>query len=491
MPLMISDGRFRGRAFEAAKSSRLGSIGLHSNSYDADIRMGLRALRSKSRWLFENNDYAKQFYRLLKINVIGPKGITLQNKAVTESGELDKEANTLIETGFADWGKRGVCDVTGKLSWLDAQWLFIETVGRDGECLVELVHGFPNKYGFAIRFIEADHLDENLNRELSGGRHIRMGIEFDKWDRPIAYHLLQKHPGDIAGFGSSASSFGNQYRRVIAENMVHGFLTERVRQSRGVPWSHTTIRRMALLDGFEEAALTNARAGASKMGFFTKSSPEVGEEGNEYHGSEEDENGDIISEFEPGILEELPWGWDFKEFNPGYPNGETEPFTKLQLRGAAVGWGTQYHALTGDLTDVNFSSIRQGELIGRDGWKFLQAFVSSVFCDPVKTAWQRSSMLTQALPLPMRDFDRLNVMKWCPRTWGWVDPVKDMTSFYMEARSRSLNGMMAERGIDLYEEIDAMAEERKYAKSKGIDLNAVIFNGGKTNATAAATNSVK
>jgi len=483
MPLMIADGRRKTRSFEAAKSGRLSSIGMHSNSYDSDIRAALRPLRSKSRWLFENNDYAKQFYRLLKVNIVGPKGILLQNKAVIANGDPDKATNDTVEAGWLDFGKRGICDVTGKLSWLESEWLFVETIARDGECLIELVDGFPNKYGFAIRFIEADHLDENLNQVLRNGNKIRMGIEFDKWDRPVAYHLLQNHPGDVGGFGSSAT-FGNRYRRVPADQMIHAFLTERVRQSRGVPWSHTTIRRLSQLDGFEEAALTAARAGASKMGFFTQASPDIGDDDHEYSGDEIDGNGDVITDIEPGVLEKLPVGWDFKEFNPGYPNGDTEPFTKLQLRGAASGWGVAYHALTGDLTDVNFSSIRQGELNSRDVWKFFQAFTSSIFSERVKTAFLRNAMLNQSVPLQLAQFERINQSKWCPRVWAWVDPVKDLNAFYLEARTRSIGGMLAERGIDLYEELDQMADERAYAKAKGINLEQILAPGGKINATA-------
>ncbi|WP_320055609.1 phage portal protein [Desulfuromonas thiophila] len=485
MPLMIADGRHRTRAFEGAKASRQGAIGMHSHSIDTELRPALRGLRSRSRWMHENNDYAKQFLRLLKVNIIGPAGIKLQNRATNKRGDKqDEPVNAAVETGWKGWGQRGICDVTGKLDWLDCQMLFIETVARDGECLIELVDGFPNRYGFAIRFIEADHLDETLNRQLPGGHVIRLGIEFDPWDRPVAYHLLKNHPGDLAGFGGGSASFGNSHRRVGADQMIHAFLTERVRQSRGIPWSHTTIRRLGQLDGFEEAALTAARAGASKMGFFTKSSPDVGAEGNTYSGAEEEADGSVVAEFEPGVLEELPWGWDFKEFNPGYPNGETEPFTKLQLRGVSSGWGVPYHSLTGDLTDVNFSSIRQGELNSRSAWQVLQAWTHSIFHERVKTAWLRNAMLRQAVALPLAEFERVNVSKWCPRTWGWVDPVKDMTAFYMEAKTRSLARLLAERGVDLYEEIDAMADERAYAANKGIDLAAIINSGGKFNATA-------
>ena len=481
MPLTIAD-KPRRRAYEAAKSGRLGNWGLSGQSADAEIRMALRAVRSKSRHLAANNDYAKQFYRLLRVNVIGSTGIGLQVKARDDRGTLDKNANDLIEAGWRDWGKRGSCDVTGKLSWLDAQHLYIETLAKDGEVLVQLVDGFPNRFGFAIRFLEADHLDENLNRELPGGNVIRMGVEFDKWDRPVRYWLLAKHPGDTG----AVSTFGNRYVPIAADQIIHDFITERARQSRGVPWSHTTARRLGMLDGFEEAALTAARVGASKMGFFTEKPGELGN-GDGYEG-EEEEDGSTIADIEPGVLEKLPYGWDFKEFNPGYPNGETEPFTKLQLRGISAGWGVPYHSLTSDLTDVNFSSIRQGELNSRDTWKYLQGFVSGGFCNRVFAGYLRNSMLQQAIALPLAKFDKFNAPIWHPRTWGWVDPVKDVTANLMALRSglKTYSEALAEQGKDFHETIEQIATERAFAKQHGVDLEQLLTPGGKSNATANA-----
>ena len=59
----------------------------------------------------------------------------------------------IIEREFANWGK--ACTVDGRLSWVDAQKLFVETVARDGECLIRLVRGYNNPFGFALQFILA------------------------------------------------------------------------------------------------------------------------------------------------------------------------------------------------------------------------------------------------------------------------------------------------------------------------------------------------
>lgn len=475
MPYMVVDRTPHRRGYEAAKGGRLGNWGLTGQSADTEIRQALRAVRSKSRHLAANNDYIKQFFRLCKVNVIGAKGINLQVKSHTDKGILDTDANDRIEAAWREWGKRGICDVTGRLSWLDAQHLFVETLAKDGEVVIHFVEGFPNRFGFAIRFLEADHLDEELNMTLPGGNKIRLGVEFDKWDRPVAYWLLTNHPGD-AFYGGGLGVSG-KHERIPAEQIGHAYLTDRPRQSRGMPWLHTAIRRAGMLDGYEEAALANARAGASKMGFFV----ETGDVIPGSYGGEEDETGNVITEMEPAILEKLPRGWDFKEFNPGYPNGETEPFCKFMLRGLAAGAGVSYHSLTGDLTDVNYSSIRQGELDERDFWRYLQGFTIDTLCNAVFSAWLRSAMLTKAVPLPMVKFDRFNAPVWHPRTWAWVDPVKDITATLMEVRSglKTYTEALAEQGRDFEETLEQIGQERQAAAAKGIDLESMLGTAGK------------
>ena len=44
--------------------------------------------------------------------------------------------------------------------------LFVETLYRDGKVSVQHIPTNTNKYGYMIRFYEADHLDEAIERTL-------------------------------------------------------------------------------------------------------------------------------------------------------------------------------------------------------------------------------------------------------------------------------------------------------------------------------------
>ena len=125
----------------------------------------------------------------LKTNVVGPQGVNVQAKARNADGSLDAPGNKIVENAWKAWGQRGNCTVDGRLSWVDAQRLFIETLARDGEVLVRFVNGYSNLGRFAVEFVEADILDEELNTKADNGNRIRMGVEVDReWPASPAPH---------------------------------------------------------------------------------------------------------------------------------------------------------------------------------------------------------------------------------------------------------------------------------------------------------------
>src|SRR5689334_9547360 len=82
-------------------------------------------------------------------------------------------------------------------------------------------------------------------------------------------------------------------------------------------------------------------------------------------------------------------------------NSAWSEFTRLMLRGIAMGTNASYATLSGDLRDVNFSSLRQGVLDERDGWRVLQAFAIGHFCRPLFRAWLPMAITTGACRVPL------------------------------------------------------------------------------------------
>ncbi len=454
--------KFRGKtkirnSYQAAKNDRFTSD-WSTNNFTSDevLRSALVTVRQRSRDLAINNDYARSFFRKLKVNTVGPNGIKLQSKVRKKNGKLDNRANKIIETAWAQWIKKRNCSVCATMSIKDILNTAIETIARDGEIIIRKIKGYDNSFRFALQILEADHLDEKLYRDVPNGNKIRLGIEKNSWGKPVYYHLFQAHPGD------RTSLTGYRYVSVPAAEIIHPFIKERPSQSRGVPWIHTAVIKLRMIGAFEEAAVINARVGASKMGFFIPNEL--------YTGDAKDSDENIISEVEPAVLEQLPEGLDFKEFNPKYPDGDFAPFNKAMLRGVSSGIGCSYNLLTNDLEGVNFSSLRSGALEDRDAWKVLQQFTIENILDEVYPEWLEMAIITNQVPLNYADLQRLTAAKFQARTWDWVDPLKDMKAIELElnANITSPQRVCAKRGEDFEEVLEEIAEAKEMMKEKGI-----------------------
>ncbi len=457
--------RMQRRSYQAAQVSRLTSDWIAGPATaDQEVHAALRTVRARTRDLYRNNDYVRKFAAMVESNVVGPRGVLLQARVTERDGRADPGANTIIEDAWWQWCGKRTADAAGRLSFCDLQRLFTRTVALDGECFLRLVRGYPNPYGLALQLIEADRLDENHNAQLEGGREIRMGVELDAWGRAVAYHVRTRPPG-VQGYLSGA---GAQTERVPASEILHGYIVDRVDQTRGMPWPHTAMTRLRQLGGYEEAELIAARIAASKMGFYKRSGDGAGV----LVGDDKDESGNLVQEAAPGMFEELPLGYEFEAWNPDHPAGNYGTFVKSCLRGIASGLGVAYTSLANDLEGVNYSSIRSGLLEERDHWRCLQGWLIEHLLQPVFEAWLEMAILRGALNLPMAKFQKFNAVKWQPRGWQWVDPLKDVDASIaaVGAGFKTRAQVVAEAGEDIEAVFAQLAKEQDLAKQYGLTL---------------------
>lgn len=446
------------RSFNAATTKySFSSWTTSQTTADVDIKRDLRSIRNRSRDLMQNDDYAKKFKRMVKSNVVGNKGIKLQNRAKDINGNLDKNANNQIEQAWKKWCKKGFCDVTGKLSFIDIQKMAIGAMAEDGEVLIRKVKGYKNSFGFALQIIEADHLDESYN---DPEKNIIMGIEFDAWGKPIAYHLYSEHPGNM-----ELKKADLKRVRIPADEIIHLFLPIRISATRGVPWMHTAMTRMKMVNGYEEAELMAARQGAVSGGFYERN-----ENAEEYVGDSTDDEGNYVNEVEPGQIELLPKGVKFVPYDPQHPNAVFKDFMKVILRGISTGLDVSYNTLANDLESVNYSSLRSGISEEREVWKELQSWLSEHLLDDVFADWLNISLSIGTINLPFTKFDKFNSPEWMPRSFAWVDPLKDIQANIIAAKEglKTHSQIASEMGMDLEELYQQLAKEKELRQQYGI-----------------------
>lgn len=449
-------------SYQAGLIDRLtASFSSSSLSADREVLASLKTMRGRSRNLAMNNVYMRKFLESLVVNVIGHEGIVLQNQAKDGNGKFDEEANNSIEEAWYEFGEEGVCDVTGELSLNELLSLHLKSTARDGGSLLRIVRGWKNnKYRFALQLIEDDLLDENYNRDLPNGNKIVMGVEKDRWGRRIAYHLFTKHPGDY-------SFAGMNYDIIPAADIIPLFSMERIGQTRGVPWAYASMLMLNNIGAYTDAAIINARVGASKMGFYKSTDGSV-----DYQGDKTDTDGEFIEEMEPGIFSKLPLGWDFQEFNPKYPDSEFPEFNRAMLRGTSAGLLMAYSSISNDLSDVNFSSIRSGKIDERDIYRFIQKWFIRKTLQKIFPLWLDTALMTGAINLPYTKYDKFNAATWQARGFDWVDPKTDIEAdmiainFGLKTRAEVLAG----RGKDLRDVFGQLKREKEIADEYGLSF---------------------
>lgn len=460
--------RRQARSFTAARVDRLTASWLATTaSINQELRSDLDRLRARARDLAKNNDYARKFVRMVVTNVAGPDGFTLQARVEDAPGRPDTLANRAIEAGFADWSRRGVCEVSGRMSFPDLLRALMAGWGTDGEYLVRRVRGAAagNAYGYALQLLDVDRIDTNLNLAAASGRNaIVMGIEIDAFRRPVAYHLFTAHPADGA-------QGGRQRERVPAEDIFHGYEVEHAEQVRGVPPMAAAMLSLHNLGEFEKSALLAARKGADTLGFFVSPNgepPSVGQE--------TDANGEAIQVSVPGTYDTLPDGYDFRPNDSRYPDAMMADFVKGYLRRIASGLNVAYNGLANDLEGVNFSSIRSGVIDERDQWMIKQQWLTESLLRPLFEEWLSAALLSGRLvmpngsPLPASKRDKFSAHAWQGRRWQWVDPVKDIEAARLAIKSgvSSPQRIAAQQGLDVE---DVLVDLRRFEEAAaGVSL---------------------
>ena len=458
--------------FKSANDENLADWALLPLDINTILRNDLKRLRAQARDLARNDDTTKRFLSILKQNVLGYAGIRLQAKnKIPGSNVQDTAWNTEIEREWSSFcSKRRVRGVfespsaCGSMSFVEISWLALASKAIDGECFIQVLRGYPhNKHKFAVRFLNPDLLDNSFCVNAKDGTNrVEMGIEFDKFDRPIAYHFND---------GPSTKLFikGNQRRiRIPADQIIHMFRHEYVGQIRGIPDFVSVIHKTKMLNGVHEALVVGWRVAAAKMGFFVSNDPDA---------AYSDVDGDQMfpeSQMDavPGGFEVLPEGYDIKEFNPDYPSSTFESSHGVFMQQLANGYNVSSPTLSNNYSGVNYSSLRQALLEDREGWRCVQAEMADGFYRPIFEDWYDWTANVTGLikHTPMSDQELPTVV--CqPRGWPWVDPLKEVNAQAkaVESKFRTRQSVISETtGADFTDTADELRDEQEILLERGL-----------------------
>jgi|TARA_R100000482_G_scaffold100367_1_gene43769 lambda family phage portal protein len=457
------------RGYTGAMVSRLTSDWMTSQaSADSEIKNNLRRLRDRSREMVRNNPYARQAKRTTQINVIGT-GIKLQSQVLQLRGSRrDNRINTELEQKWSLWTRPNHCDCAGRHSFHDFEWLAVGAMCESGEALFRVIRRpfGESKVPLALQMLESDLLDESyIGDTLAASNEWRNGVEVNEWGRPVRYAILTRHPGDTWFQGNPSPNVKHIF--LPADDVIHLFMPDRPGQNRGVPWFHSVMADAHQLQGYEEAAVIRARAGASIMGFITNNEGELV--------GDDVENSQRISEFEPGTFKYLSPGETVSVPDIDSPDQQFDMFVKNKVRRFASGFGCSYETLSRDFSETNYSSSRLSLLEDREHWRVVQKYLIDNFHMRVYREWLNLAVLSGYCDFP--DYElrpgRYDSPRWMPRGWSWVDPLKEVKA-YREAEQAGYmtkSDVIAYSGGDYDDNISALAREQQIASDAGVKLD--------------------
>jgi lambda family phage portal protein len=342
--------------------------------------------------------HAKRAKVIVQNNVVGP-GIGLQAQVMSTRGELRESVNDALEKAFCEWSCAERCHTGGTLHFADLERALMGQVFEAGEVFVRKhARAFGDSaVPFALELIEPERLLEEFMQPvpqapLADGAVVKMGIEVDRFGRPLAYWIRNRHPGDLQFLHGET----NKIERVPAEQIMHLRLVDRWPQTRGEPWLHAVARKLNDMDGYTEAEIVAARAAASYV--FTIETPEpntpLANEITATAGAATSK--EVVVEAGMGLR--LAPGEKWETHSPNRPNPALDAFMRYMLREVAAGAGVSYESLSRDYSQSNYSSSRLALLDDRDLWKMLQQWFIRNFREPLHREWLRAAVLAAPSP---------------------------------------------------------------------------------------------
>lgn len=432
-----------------------------SNDGTTEANAAAKSLREGARDLVRNNAYASLGLHEWETNATP---VAARAQVDTQEPVAARAFNQKIDTLWYEWCQRA--DFYGTTNFDGLQGLVVRAVVQDGGCLVRRrrVPSTVSPLGFQLQLLEMDFLDsgrEHLTQD--NGNTTIGGIEYDADGRKVAYWLYRQHPGSRLRRGTALL----ESVRVPADEVLHVFEPLRAGQQVGASWLAPVMLRSRDIDGYEEAELVRKQTEACLAAFVEDANPSDGDPAT-IGQSATDAEGNVIETFSPGMMTYLPPGRTVK-FNQPSSSGGYPDYIRTQLRGFAAGLGLTYELLTGDLSQVNFSSARMGLLAFKRRVRKLQNKVLiPQLLDPVWGWFIEAAVVVGQVPEGRRVW-----AKWTPPRWESIQPVDDANADLIDIRSgaRTLAQVITERGGDPADQLAEIAETNAMLDDLGIVLD--------------------
>lgn len=424
----------------ATQGRRAEHWSVSSRSPTAETQSALSLLRDRARDLVRNNCHAERAVDVYVNNCIGT--------GIRPSIPGDQQ----LEERLKVWASETDADADALHNFYGIQHLAMRAVREAGECFIvrewapELLE--QGQIPIRLRVLEGDYCPETKWESRRNGNEIVQGVEFDSRGRRVAYWLYDQHPGDRYGRRKTQLDA----RRVPASEVIHWFDCLRPGQVRGVTPFAPVMLKMRDFDEYEDAQLMRQKIAACFTAFVRKDPTGLWSPTK----SAKEDSKPIGEKVEPGMIEILRPG-ESVEFGSPPRVEDYRDFADITLHDIAAGLGLSYEALTTNLSDVNFSSIRMGHL----------EFQRKIDADREKTIKPRvlskaAGWLLEALFL-MQEATGEESVKWTPPRREQISPQEETRAALGRIRAglSSLQEEIRKRGRDPDDVFEEIAKDQE------------------------------
>jgi lambda family phage portal protein len=388
----------------------------------------------------------------------------------------DEDLNSQIESVFDDWQKPRNCDITGAQAFWEQSKMAVRRTEVDGGVLFIKTYGGNPRFPFQLQAREVDDLD-SVNLIRSGNNTVINGVEVDGNQKPIAYHLRQYTPDGW---------YNGKSVRIPADRVISLWRKTLPSQIREISPLASTIDRANDAEEYLEAVSIKEKILASLSVFIKRLTPSGGSPGRGVSNTAATSDYDPKTGYKrkriaPGMIMELQPGDDVNAVIPTGQAANARELVSTFQRFIGAGQGLSYEATSRDMSQVNYSSARQGLLEDQRTYEDWQQWLIDHFLSEVYTEVIISAVLSGELKI--KDFwqNRAKYLKhrWIAPGWSWIDPVKEIKAneLAMSSGQESLANVCARTGYDWREVMEQRARELAYMqdleKKYGVSMTPV------------------
>lgn len=427
----------------ASTSYRLEQKGLLGGDADSIAARELKILWQRSHHALRNNGIAISARNKLVANLVG-------------SGIIAKWDNQKMQKAWDEFIADPNLDGYGTI--VNTQETWANALVESGDVLTRMViQKGKGKIPLKLQPIEAEQLDPLYSDTT---KKIKYGIQF-KDSRPVTYYFFKRHPLSY----SFLSQEINKRIPVPSTEVLHGFLRTRPGQWRGIPLLSAVLLPLYEIDELMDATLVRQKAAQAMGWIVTKKKsgalPMMGTIQNGVVPQEMDEDGAPVSK---QIQKILPGGVHYLEEDEEFTFAETQDIgsnlvvmLEQQLRIIASALNLTFEQLTGDISKVNYSSIRAGMVEFRKRASMIQQLVLiNLMLKPLANKFQElAGVFVSGKMLEAK-------VRWIMPKIEGADPLKDAQSDVLEIRAglSTLEEKLAERGKDFTATLIQLALEQ-------------------------------